>query len=324
MRVLFMGTPKIAAACLATVAASRHEVVGAICQPDKPLGRRYVLTPPPLKLQAEELSIPVYQPETLKDGALMPLLEALKPDVLVVVAYGKILPPDVLSYPPYGCLNLHVSLLPKYRGAAPMQRAIMAGERESGVTVMYMDEGLDTGDILSVHPFPLSAEDDLGAVEARSAAIGGAALVEALDRLEAGDAPRTPQPEEGASYAAKITKEETRLDFSLKTSVLLAKIRALSPQPLAACLLPDGKTMKVLRAKAGEGADEFGVYPAPVTPPAAPGTVVALSDRKEGGVTVATGDGTLVLCRLRPEGKNEMTAADLVRGRRVALGEILS
>jgi methionyl-tRNA formyltransferase len=283
-----------------------------------------VLTPPPVKVRAEELGIPVTQPETLKDGALLSFLEECHPDVCVVVAYGKILPSYVLNFPRYGCLNLHVSLLPAYRGAAPMQRAIMAGERETGVSVMYMDEGLDTGDVLSLHRFPIGPADDLGTVERTSGEIGGPALIEALDLLAAGKAPRTKQAADGASYAAKITREDQPLDFSRPSSVLLAQIRGLSPAPLALTHGADGRAVKVLAARAGEGADAYGVYPTSRTGTAAPGTVLALSDKGEGGVTVATGDGSIVLLRLHPEGKNPMSAADFIRGRRVALGDIFS
>ena len=323
MRVLFMGTPDIAAECLRALAASHHTLVGVVTSPDKPRGRRYVLTPPPVKVTAEELGLPVYQPERLRDGELLPVLDATAPDVCVVVAYGKILPKYVLDYPRYGCLNLHVSLLPRYRGAAPMQRAIMAGDRETGVSVMYMDEGLDTGDILSLHRFPIGPADDLGEVSRRSAEIGGPALVDALDALAAGTATRTPQLAEGATYAEKITKEECPLDFAAASSVILAKIRGLSPAPLALTHGADGRAVKVLAARAGDGADPYGVYPAGAVQTAAPGTVLALSDRGEGGVTVATGDGTVVLTRLLPEGKSAMSAADFIRGRRVALGDIL-
>lgn len=323
MKVLFMGTPDIAAECLTALAASHHTVVGVVTSPDKPRGRRYVMTPPPVKVKAEELGITVYQPERLRDGELLSCLETTAPDVCVVVAYGKILPKYVLDYPRFGCLNLHVSLLPRYRGAAPMQRAIMAGDRETGVSVMYMDEGLDTGDILSLHRFPIGPADDLGEVSRRSAEIGGQALVSALDMLADGTAPRTPQAAEGASYAEKITKEECLLDFGTSSASLLAKIRGLSPAPLALTHGADGRAVKVLAARAGEGADPYGVYPEGSAATAAPGTVLALSDRGEGGVTVATGDGTVVLTRLLPEGKSAMSAADFIRGRRVALGDIL-
>lgn len=324
MRVLFMGTPDIAASCLSALAASHHKLCGVVTSPDKPRGRKYVMTPPPVKVRAEELSLPVYQPERLRDGELLPVLTACEPDVIVVVAYGKILPKYVLEYPRYGCLNLHVSLLPKYRGAAPMQRAIMAGERETGVSVMYMDEGLDTGDILSLHRFPIGPQDDLGAVEHTSAVIGGAALVAALDALETGNAPRTPQATEGATYAEKITKEECLLDFSRPSAEILARIRGLSPTPLALAHTVDGRSVKILAARAGEGADPFGIYPVVKASLVPAGTVTELSDKGEGGITVATGDGSIVLLRVLPEGKGAMSAADFIRGRRVSVGDILS
>ncbi len=318
-----MGTPEIAARCLGTLLESHHEVAAVVSQPDRPTGRHYTLTPPPVKVEAEARGIPVYQPETLRDGALLPLLEEIRPEAVVVVAYGRILPRYLLDYPRYGCLNLHVSLLPRYRGAAPMQRAIMAGERETGVTVMYMAEGLDTGDILSTHRFPIGPRDDFGTVHDRSAEIGGPALVAALDALEAGTAPRIPQDGEGASYAAKIEKADTFLDFSETTEAILAKIRGLSPIPLAAVRREGGKTMKVVVAAPGEGADAYGVYAEKRPTGARPGTVLALSDRGEGGITVATGDGALVLLRVKPEGKGVMNAADLIRGRGIREGEIL-
>lgn len=324
MKVLFMGTPDIAASCLSALAASHHTLCGVVTSPDKPRGRKYVMTPPPVKVRAEALSLPIYQPEHLRDGELLSVLDALAPDVIVVVAYGKILPKYVLDYPRYGCLNLHVSLLPKYRGAAPMQRAIMAGERETGVSVMYMDEGLDTGDILSLHRFPIGPQDDLGTVEHMSAEIGGAALIAALDALEAGNAPRIPQAIEGASYAEKITKEDCLIDFSRPSAEILARIRALSPAPLALTHGADGKSIKILAAKAGEGADPFGVYPTKKKPTASVGTVIALADKGEGGITVATGDGSIVITRVLPEGKGAMGAADFIRGRRVSLNDILS
>ncbi len=323
MRLLFMGTPDIAAECLSALAASHHTVAAVVCQPDKPRGRRYVLTPPPVKVRAEELGIPVHQPETLRDGALLPLLNEVKPEAVVVVAYGKILPRYLLDYPRYGCLNLHVSLLPRYRGAAPMQRAIMAGERETGVTVMYMAEGLDTGDILSTERFPIGPTDDFGTVHDRSAEIGGPLLVAALDALSVGTAPRIPQAEEGATYAEKITKEDTVIDFSKPSAEILAKIRGLSPLPLAATHTEDGAGLKIVRASAGEGADPYGTYPTPRPVSAVPGTVLSLSDRGEGAITVATADGTVVLLRVKPEGRGEQSAADLIRGRKIRLGEVL-
>lgn len=310
MRILFMGTPEIASVALSALAKGGYTPVGAVCQPDKPAKRGMLLTPPPVKVTAESLGIPVYQPETLKDGALLPVLEQMRPDLIVVVAYGKILPRDVLSYPKHGCINLHVSLLPKYRGAAPMQRAIMAGECETGVTVMQMDEGLDTGDILLMRSFPIGEEDDLGYVHDTSAAIGGTLLCEAVRAIEDGTVTRTKQPEEGASCAPKITKEECKLDFTKTAKELANKVRALSPVPLAYTRTPDGRILKVVRARATDGTGEAG-------------RVVRLSDAKDGEIVVACGEGALALLCVVPEGKGKMRAADLIRGRRVALGDLL-
>ena len=322
MRVLFMGTPTIAVPCLASILEAGHTVVGVFTQPDKPQGRRYVLTPPPVKVFASERGLPVYQPETLKDEAALLLLRELSPDVCVVVAYGKLLPSYVLEYPRYGCLNLHVSLLPKYRGAAPIARAIMAGERESGVSVMYMNEGLDTGDILSVDRFPITPDDTLGTVEEKCASIGGKALVSALSALEAGAATRTPQPLDGASYAAKITKEDCKLNFANKTEEVLCLIRGLAPAPMAVTTLADGKSLKILKALPPKEADAYGRIENGA-PKAAPGTVLSLSEKGEGAIEVATGDGSVLLVSVLSEGKGAMRASDFIRGRKVAVGDIL-
>ena len=308
MRVLFMGTPEIAATSLVTLIADGFEVVGAVSQPDRPKGRGMVLTPPPVKVLAEEHGIPVYQPTTLKDGAFLPVLRELAPDVIAVVAYGKILPSEVLSFPKYGCVNVHVSLLPKYRGAAPMQRAIMAGEHETGVTTMRMDEGLDTGDILMVEKFPIGDEDNFETVHDRSAELGGKLLSATLRALEAGTVLPKKQDHSLATYAEKITKEECLLDFSQPASVLDARIRGLSPIPLAFTHLRDGKLLKVVSAS-------------PVTGKGRAGEVIR-TERE--GVVVACGEGALLLKTVLPEGKGRMSAADLARGRAIAIGDILS
>lgn len=311
MRIVFMGTPDIAAECLSAILQSgKHTVVAAVCQPDKPKGRGMVLTPPPVKQLATEKGIPVFQPQSLKGGILLPYLDRWRPDIVVVVAYGKILPTYVLSYPPYGCLNLHVSLLPRYRGAAPMQRAIMAGEKETGVCVMQMDAGLDTGDILAKRTFPITDEDDFGTVHDTSARVGGALLCETLEALAKGDV--RPQKQEGEpSYAEKITKADTALDFSLPARRLHAQIRGLSPIPLAYTKTPDGKLLKIVKATLAEGKGT-------------PGEVLSLSTEGEGGITVACGEGALRFVCVLPEGKGKMLAADMIRGRKIKEGDILS
>ena len=308
MRVLFMGTPEIAATALGALLSDGFAVVGAVCQPDKPKGRGMTLTPPPVKVLATERGIPVYQPETLRDGAFLPVLAELSPDVIAVVAYGKILPREVLEFPRYGCVNLHVSLLPKYRGAAPMQRAIMAGEKETGVTTMQMDEGLDTGDILFTETFSISETDDFETVHDRSAEIGGRLLSRTLRALKEGSVTPRPQEHEKASYAEKITKAECRLDFTRSAEALSAHVRGLSPIPLSYAVMPDGKSLKIVRARAVPGS---GV----------PGTVLRA---EEDGFAVACGEGALLVTVVIPEGKGRMTGADLLRGRRLSVGDRLS
>ena len=307
MRVLFMGTPDIAATALGALLDGGFTVVGAVSQPDRPRGRGMTLTPPPVKVLAEEKGIPVYQPETLRDGALLPVLAECKPDVIAVVAYGKILPEYVLSYPRYGCINLHVSLLPRYRGAAPMQRAIMAGERETGVCTMQMDAGLDTGDILLCEAFPITDEDNFETIHDRAALVGGALLSQTLTALKEGIVTPQKQDPSLATYAEKITKEDCVLDFSRSARVLSAQIRGLSPIPLSFTKMPDGKLLKVVSATVTEGKGKAGEI------------IRAESD----GFVVACGEGALLLRTVLPEGKGRMNAADLLRGRRVALGDIL-
>ncbi len=311
MRVLFMGTPDIAAACLSELASQGFRLVGALTGPDRPVGRGMVMTPPAVKRAALSLGIPVYQPETLKDGAIADVLEKTAPDVIAVVAYGKILPSYVLSYPKYGCVNLHVSLLPRHRGAAPMQRAIMMGDRETGVTVMQMDEGLDTGDILLQEKFPIAEEDTFETVHDTSAAVGAKLLCEALRGLRDGTVTPKKQPAEGVSYAEKITKEDQRLDFTKSAERLHAEIRGLSPIPLAFTRTPDGKLLKVVSAKRAEGRGEAG-------------EVLRLDDKGEGGILVACGEGALLLTCVIPEGKGKMSAADMIRGRKIKVGDKLS
>ena len=311
IRVLFMGTPEIAATCLSSLASQGFTLVGAVTGVDRYVGRGMVLTPPAVKKTALALGIPVYQPETLKDGALMSVLEETSPDVIAVVAYGKILPPYVLSFPKYGCLNLHVSLLPRHRGAAPMQRAVMMGDTETGVTVMQMDEGLDTGDILLQKKFPIGPEDTFETVHDTSAAVGGPLLGEAILGLRDGTVTPKKQPEEGVTYAEKITKEDQKINFNKSAKALHAEIRGLSPIPLAFTKTPDGKLLTVVCAHLSDGKGEAG-------------EVIALSDKGEGGITVACGEGAITLTCVIPEGKSKMTAADMIRGRKIKVGDKLS
>ncbi len=309
MNVMFMGTPEIAAICLDSLISSPYKPTSVVTGKDKPRGRGNVMTPTPVKSLALENGITVYTPDTLRDDAFMAILERERPDIIVVVAYGKILPPSVLDFPKFGAINLHVSLLPKYRGAAPMQRAVMDGESETGVTVMHMAEGLDTGDIIMTERFPIGKTDDFEVVHDTSARLGGPLLIKAISAIESGSATRTPQDDSLATYAKKIEKEDARVDFSLPASRLDPIIRGLTPIPGAYAYL-NGKMLKMYKAEAVSGSGR-------------PGEVIACDPKGEGSFTVACGDGALKVRGVIPEGKGRMTAGDLLRGRKLQLGDIL-
>ena len=309
MRILFMGTPDFALFTLKALVEAGENIVGVVTQPDKPKGRGYALQAPPVKVYAEEQGLPVYQPQTFKDGAFQNELAELAPDLIVVVAYGKILPKYVLDFPKFGCVNVHGSLLPEYRGAAPMQRAIIDGHRETGVTTMQMAEGLDTGDMLIVHRVPIGENDNFEDIHDALGAAGAEALLETVAAIRAGTLVATPQDHEKATYAAKILKEDCLLDFTKPAQKVHDLARGLSPIPLSFTHTPDGKLLKVIETRISKTKTN-----------AAPGTVIAL----DGCVTVACGEGTAIeIHRLLPEGKGRMCAADYIRGRRIALGDIL-
>jgi methionyl-tRNA formyltransferase len=307
--IMFMGTPEISATCLKQLIADGHGITAVITREDKPRGRGNVMTPTPVKTLALENNIPVHTPKTLRDESFAQLLDTYKPEIIVVVAYGKILPLNVIEYPKFGCVNLHVSLLPKYRGAAPMQRAIMEGESETGVTVMYMAEGLDTGDIISVEKFPILPEDDFEAIHDRSAEVGGKLLSETIEKIYGGTADRIPQDDSLACYAKKVEKEDCKIDFNLPARQLDCIIRGVTPIP-GAFAYHNGKMLKINKARPIDGKGK-------------PGEVIDLSDKGEGYVTVACGEGALRVSHLIPEGKGKMTAGDFVRGRKISLGDIL-
>ena len=257
-----------------------------------------------------ENNIPVYTPKTLRDEEFVSILEKHNPEIIVVVAYGKILPLNVIEFPKFGCINLHVSLLPKYRGAAPMQRAIMEGEKETGVTVMHMAEGLDTGDIISVEKFPILPEDDFEAIHDRSAEVGAKLLSETIEAIYNGTAQRIQQDDSLACYAAKVEKEDCKIDFTLPSAKLDCIIRGVTPIPGAFAYL-GGKMLKINKACPISGSGE-------------PGLVIDISDKGEGYFTVACGDGALKVTAVIPEGKGRMSAGDFVRGRKISLGDKLS
>lgn len=311
MKVLFMGTPDFAKICLSAIVEDGFEIVGVVTQPDKPKGRSYKMTPPPVKVYAEEQGFTVYQPETLKDEAFLPTLKEIDPDIIIVAAYGKILPPYIINYPKYGCINAHGSILPKYRGAAPIQRAIMDGEAETGITVMYMNEGLDTGDMILKETTPITDEDNFETMHDRLAEIGGRCLVQAMKLLEEEKASAEKQDDSLATYAEKITKADCIIDFKLPAKELLCRIRGLSPFPLAQTKTPDGRLLKIISAVEAKGASE-----------AVPGTVAVVD--KDGFEVVCGGGKKIRVKEVLPEGKGRMTAADFVRGRRIEMGDMLT
>lgn len=306
-----MGTPDFAKESLSALFSAGYEIVGAVTQPDKPTGRGYKLTPPAVKVFALENGIPVYQPETLKDGAFAGTLEELNPDVIVVASYGKILPPYIIHYPKYGCINVHASLLPRFRGAAPIQRAIMEGDRETGITVMYMEEGLDTGDMLHVLKCDITDEDNFETLHDKLAVLGGKAITEALPLIAEGKINPVKQDDSKSTYAAKITGDDAAIDFNTDRDVLLCKIRALSPIPLAVCKTPDGLRLKIISAVPSDGDTE-----------AKAGTVVNVD--KDGFEVAVAGGKKIRVTAVLPEGKGRMSAADYVRGRRLSPGDVLS
>ena len=310
MKILFMGTPDFAVFSLKALKEAGHEIVAAVTQPDKPRGRGYQMMPPPVKVAAMEDGIPVYQPATLKDEAFAELLRQLAPDVIVVVAFGKILPKSVLDFPKHGCINVHGSLLPEYRGAAPMQRAILDGKPITGITTMKMDVGLDTGDMLLWEELPIEEDDNFETIHDKLGALGASLIVKTLTALESGSLRPTPQPEEGATYAQKITKEECAISFDTDARTLHNKIRGLSPFPLSYTHTPDGRLLKVTAAKVADETEEH----------TAPGEVLSLEE----GITVACRRGAITLTGVLPEGKSRMSAVDFIRGRKVSVGDILS
>ncbi|HOQ14728.1 MAG TPA: methionyl-tRNA formyltransferase [Bacillota bacterium] len=316
MKILYMGTPDFAARILFSLIEAGENIVGVVTQADKPQGRGYVLTPPPVKKLALEHGLPVFQPYTLKDGAFEKTLHELSPDLIIVAAYGKILPPYIINFPPLGCVNAHASLLPKYRGAAPIQRAIMEGETETGVTAMYMDEGLDTGDMILQHKVSISPDDNFGTVHDKLAESGAAAILDALVLIKKGCAPRTPQDHGLATYAAKITDDDMKLDFSLPAVKLHNIIRALSPVPGAYAYVAKDKPKLIKIYASSVNSDDGSTN----KPDVAPGTVIKAA---RGVISVACGDGTLNIIEAQLEGSRRMTAADLINGRRIQEGDIL-
>ena len=307
MRILFMGTPDFALFSLRALVESGKELVGVVTQPDKPKGRGYTLTPPPVKVYALEQNIPVYQPTTLRGEEFAALLDTLAPDLIVVAAYGKILPANVLGYPRYGCVNVHGSLLPEYRGAAPMQRAIIDGKRETGITTMMMDVGLDTGDMLIKGEIEIGENETAGELHDRLSALGAEILEKTIDALIKGELAPTQQNHEEFTYAPMLSKELSPVDWNMSASEIHNKIRGLSPWPSANTTL-GGKKIKLHKSVL---APEKG---------SKPGEIIVADKR----LVVTCGDlNCIEILELQAEGKKSMSAADFLRGNAVEKGTLM-
>ena len=300
MRIVFMGTPDFSVPVLDALVAAGHDIACVYTQPPRPAGRGQAERPSPVQARAEAMRVPVRHPKSLRSPEAQAEFAALGADVAVVVAYGLILPQAVLDAPRRGCLNIHASLLPRWRGAAPIQRAIMAGDAETGVCIMQMDAGLDTGPVLLRRAIPIGAEETAGDLHDRLSRLGAEAITDALARLD--DLDPQPQPDAGVTYAQKIDKAEARLDWTQDAPHIDRQIRGLSPFPGAWTMI-GGKRVKILRSRPARG-------------PGKPGQVLS-------GLTVACGTGAVEITEVQPEGKPRMTAEAFLRGARIAPGVVL-
>ncbi|WP_125783206.1 methionyl-tRNA formyltransferase [Pseudoalteromonas rubra] len=298
LRIVFAGTPDFAAKHLAALIASHHDVVAVYSQPDRPAGRGKKLKASEVKTLALEHNLPVYQPQSLKSDDAQADLAALEADVMVVVAYGLLLPKAILDAPRLGCLNVHGSILPRWRGAAPIQRAIWAGDKETGVTIMQMDEGLDTGDMLHIATCPIDQDETSASLYNKLAELGPDALVETLDKLAEDKLSAEPQDDAQANYAKKLSKEEANIDWTMDAAQIERNIRAFNPWPVCYTQM-QGQTVKVWQASV-------------VAQQGTPGQVLSAD---KAGITIACGEQALTITQLQPQGKKPMSAQDFLNGR---------
>ncbi|MBQ4101154.1 MAG: methionyl-tRNA formyltransferase, partial [Oscillospiraceae bacterium] len=303
MKIVFMGTPEFAVPTLQRIIEESHEVLAVYTQPDKPQGRKMVLTPPPIKECALSHNIPVFQPTTFKDESVVAELSVFNPDVIVVVAYGKILPENVLSIPKYGCINVHASLLPKYRGAGPIQWSVIDGEEKTGVTTMYMEKGLDTGDMILKSETKIGENETAGELHDRLSELGGNLLIETLALIEKGTAPREKQDDEESCYAPMLSKDLSPIDFNKSAKTVHNLIRGLHPWPVATTTF-EGKKLKIHKSvlhldKSGRPSE------------------ILSSDK----FIVACADGAVEFLEVQLEGSKKMNTTDFLRGHKIAKGE---
>jgi len=312
LRIIFMGTAELACASLRALHASPlFEVVLVVTQPDKPKGRDLKLQPTAVKAAALELGLPVEQPLKARAGEFIEHLGTFNADLIVVAAYGQLLPQSLLDLPKYGCLNVHTSILPKYRGAAPIQWAIIDGEPETGVTIMKMDAGLDTGDILTIHKTPIAPEENAATLHDRLAVIGAEALIATIPAYVKGEIKSQPQPSTGSTYARKITKDDGRIDWALPAQVLLNRIRGLTPWPGAFTFLSPEHKQRLVKVWHAEPV---------MSSTGKPGTVLH-ADKT--GIVVACGEGALRITSLQREGGRRMTVAEFAAGQAIKAGDVL-
>lgn len=308
MKIVFMGTPDFAVGCLRRLYEDGHNIVGVFSQPDKPKGRGYTLTPSPVKKEALELGLTVYQPTSMKDGKALEIIKNLSPDLIAVVAFGKILPKEILDFPKYGCINVHGSLLPKYRGAAPIQWSVINGEKETGITTMLMDEGLDTGDMLMVSKTPIGINETAGEVFDRLSEMGAELLSRTVKAAEKGELIRTPQESENSTYASMLTKKMCPINWNDSALTVHNLVRGLQPWPVATAVFKD-KTLKIHETLLSDKKGKI------------PGAII----QDAGKVFVTCGDGNCVeLIQVQLEGKKRMSAEEFFRGHPVKTGDILN
>ena len=304
MRILFMGTPDIAEKSLQALITAGHDVCGVVTRQDKQVGRKKVLTQPPVKVLALENDITVFQPKTLRDGSMTQTIKDINPDVIVVVAYGRILPKEILDIPRLGCLNLHVSILPKYRGSAPIQWAVINGDAQTGVTVMYMDEGIDTGDIIETQIIDIDENETSGELSEKVAGIGAKLLCNTLIKVEAKTITRTKQDEQNMSIAPMLSKEIAVVGFEKTAQQTHDLIRGLNPWPIA-FFVNDEKKIKITQSTVvdmqGKQGEVLSVKP----------------------LVIACAQGAVTLCKVTPEGKSSMDGTAWALGKRLAIGDVL-
>ncbi len=302
MRIVFMGTPDFAAAILERLISTGRNVVGVFSQPDKPVGRKQIIEATPTKKLAQEHGIPVFQPTKMKDGTALEMMKSLSPDLVVVAAYGRILPKDLLDVPPLGCINVHGSLLPKYRGAAPIQWSVINGDKVTGVTTMYMAEGMDTGDMILKLETEIGENETAGELFERLAVLGADSIEKTLALFDEGSVPRTPQNDAEATMAPMLKKEMGELDFTKSAAEIHNLVRGLCPWPIAFTSV-DGKSLKIYKTDKAEGFS---------------GAAGELLDEKH--FIVGCGDGAVELVTVQPEGKKQMSGGDFIRGKRLVKG----